>query len=316
MSPSTSTDTHFQLCFLSAVKHVVDQLSINLGSSDEVLEQFPFISEYLARIEELDPGRLTEWERGVATHLPVRALRHSLGLDGEAVTLLFAIGLIEEDPRFGFLIECAQPLSSQQHRPSLGLLTSWWRDAEVPVREHVRILLDRGLIQIMNADAPRLQWVFQTPPAVWDALRGEMPPQPAPWLAFTPARDLPSREELVIPDTLRHAVETIPALIESGDVRALVVRGPQHNGRRTIVRGIARTLGRGVLELRGPIRPDDERWPLVTAWPRSRTQSRSSSSISAWATPASCRRSTASTARSPWSSAARAPSPAAPSKAR
>lgn len=272
MSPSTSIDAlpksaaaHFQLCFLGAVKHVVDQLSNNLGSLDEVLEQFPFLSDYLARIEELGPTTLAEWERGVETHLPVRALRETLALDESGVALLFAIGLIEEDPRFGFLIECAQPVPSQQQRPTLGLLTSWWHDGDVPVREHIRALLDHGLVQVINADAPRLQWIFQTPPAVWDALRGEMPPLPAPWLAFTPVDQLPSREKLVVPDALGRVVDSIPSLIASSDVRALIVRGSQHNGRRTIVRTIAHTLGRGVLELRGPLRVDDERWPLVTA---------------------------------------------------
>lgn len=267
MSPSTSTSTHFRLCFLQAVRHVVDQLSTNLGSLDEVLEQFPFIRGYLDEIESLGgPATLQEWERGADGHFPIRALREALALDDRAVMLLFGIGLIEEDPRFGFLIECAQPTPAQQQRPTLGLLTSWWRDEEgVPVRELVRVLLDNGLIQVLNADAPRLQWVFQSPPAVWDALRGEMPPMPAPWLHFTPPHELPSRDELVVGDALRRAVDSVPVLIESGDVKALIVRGPMHNGRRTIVRSIARALGRGVLELRGPLRTDDERWPLLAA---------------------------------------------------
>lgn len=266
MSPSTSTNVHFRLCFLEAVRHVVDQLSTNLGSLDEVLEQFPFIRAYLDEIEKLGSANMREWERGIKGHLPIRALREALALDDRAVMLLFGIGLIEEDPRFGFLIECAQPTPAQQHRPTLGLLTSWWRDDDgPPVRELIRVLLDNGLIQVLNADAPRLQWVFQSPPAVWDALRGEMPPMPAPWLLFTPAHELPSRDELIVNDTLRRAVDTVPALIASGDVKSLIVRGPLHNGRRTIVRSIARVLGRGVLELRGPLRPDDERWPLLAA---------------------------------------------------
>src|SRR6266496_2745075 len=100
MSPSTSTSTHFKLCFLGAVRHVVDQLTNNLGSLDEVLEQFPFISGYLAEIDELGETTLAEWERGIKTHLPLRALRETLALDEVSITLLFAIGLIEEDPRF------------------------------------------------------------------------------------------------------------------------------------------------------------------------------------------------------------------------
>jgi adenylate kinase family enzyme len=279
MSPFTSTDAldalprtaaaHFKLCFLAAVQHVVAQLEQNLGSLDEVLEQFPFLRGYLDELEKLNADRdfmnaVREWEHRATEHLPIRALREALALDDRAVTILFAIGLIEEDPRFGFVIECAQPVAQSQHRPTLGLLTAWWRDdGEVaPVRERIRVLLDNGLVQVINADAPRLQWIFQSPPAVWDAIRGEMPRMPAPWLAFTPREELPSLEELVLHASLRHAIETVPALIASGDAKAIIVRGPQHNGRRTIVRAIAKAHQRGVLELRGPVRPD---WPFVGA---------------------------------------------------
>jgi hypothetical protein len=305
MSPSTSIDrhapvpigpfatlprsaaTHFKLCFLAAVLHVLDQLSRNLGSLDDALAQFPFLGDYLEEIERLGCaqapsaaateewiGTLRRWERGIDAHLPLRALREALDLDDGAVTLLFAIGLIEEDPRFGFVIECAQPVSQGQHRPTLGLLTAWWRDADAVthVRDRVRTLLDSGLIQVVNGDAPRLQWVFQSPPAVWDALRGEMRSSPAPWLRFRPRQELPSAGDLVdlvdlgdliVAEPLRRAIEAVPSLLQAGDAKAVIVRGPQHNGRRTIVRAIARELGRGVLEMRGPLRADDERWALA-----------------------------------------------------
>src|SRR5437870_1742817 len=75
MSPSTSTSamelealprnaaTHFKLCFLGAVLHVAHQLSNNLGSRDELLEQFPFMRTYLEEIEKLGGGEATaaEW---------------------------------------------------------------------------------------------------------------------------------------------------------------------------------------------------------------------------------------------------------------
>jgi hypothetical protein len=275
--PGNAT-THFKLCFLAAVLHVIDQLSRNLGSLEDVLDQFPFLRDYLDEIEHLGcdgaPSAATteswidslaRWELGVQAHLPLRALRDALGLDDGAVTLLFAIGLIEEDPRFGFVIECAQPVSPGQHRPTLGLLTAWWRDADAVtlVRDRVRTLLDSGLIQVINGEAPRLQWVFQSPPAVWDALRGEMRSSPAPWLRFTPRQELPALEELIVAEPLRRAIETVPSLLRSGDAKAVIVRGPQHNGRRTVVRTIAGELGRGVLELRGPLRADDERWALA-----------------------------------------------------
>jgi hypothetical protein len=278
MSTSISTEVHgigqkpaaahFRLWFLAAVLHVLEQLIRNLGSLDEVLEQFPFLRDYLDEVPEDTSAAeslaaIREWESHRDQHLPVRALRDALGLDDRAVALFFAIGLIEEDPRFGFVIECAQPVSPGQHRPTLGLLTSWWRDA-ANVRDSIRLLLDNGLVQVINADAPRLQWVFQSPPAVWDAVRGEMGPLPAPWLTFTPPEELPSLDDLVLADDVRRAAAAVPALVDAGEVRALIVRGPQHNGRRSIARAIAGARHRGVLEMRGPLRVEGG-WPLVGA---------------------------------------------------
>lgn len=264
---SSRASQHFRLWLLAAVLHVVEQLARNLGSLDEVLEQFPFLRDYLDELPADTSAaewlsHVRHWEADARQHLPVRALRDALALDDHAVTLFFAIGLIEEDPRFGFVIECAQPVSPGQHRPTLGLLTAWWRDA-ANVREAVRLLLDHGLVQVINADAPRLQWVFQSPPAVWDAIRGEMPPLPLPWLTYTPREELPSLDDLVLADDVRRAAASIPALIDAGEACALIVRGPRHNGRRSIVRAIASARGCGVLELRGPVRA--EGWPLVGA---------------------------------------------------
>jgi len=92
-----------------------------------------------------------------------------------------------------------------------------------------------------------------------------MTPAPAPWLRFLAPADLTPLEALVLPDSVRRAVESVPALLHAGEMRGVIVRGPQHNGRRTVVRSIAKALGRGVLELRGPIKSDDERWPLIGA---------------------------------------------------
>ena len=291
MSPSISTDddgghpldavsrpaaTHFRMWFLAAFIHVVDELSKNLGGLDEVLEQFPFVREYLDEIDSFGAPDKTlhgwiesihQWESAIEQHLPVRALRDALDLDDRTLTLLFAIGLIEEDPRFGFLVECAQPVPAQQHRPSLALLTAWWRDsgAAAPVRDSIRTLLDHGLIQTLNADAPRLQWVFQSPPAVWDALRDEMPSVLSSTVTFTKVDELPDLDDLVLDESSRREATTIPELIRSGDVKGLILRGPQHNGRRSVARAIAARLDLNVLEVRGPIRPDDEQWSVVGA---------------------------------------------------
>jgi hypothetical protein len=279
--PSSSIDRrpvvpaveHFKLHFLGAVLHVLDRLSTNLGSIDDVLEQFPFVSDYLeelqraghidipsAAAQERWAAVLARWERGVDTHLPLRALRETLGLDERTLTLLLAIGLTEEDPRFAFLIESAQPGSAS--RPTLGLLIAWWRDDDgvAGVRGAIRLLLEQGLIHVVNADAPRLQWMFQSPPAVWDALRGEPSAAAMTGATLTPPHELPAFHELVLRDETRRDVEALPSVFRSGHAKAVIVRGPRHNARRTIARAIAGALGRGALELSAAPRQPDERW--------------------------------------------------------
>ena len=257
--------------------HVVERLATNLGSLDELLEQFPFVSEYLdeaGRIVSIDcraagaPARwiaaVGEWEAAIPGHLPIRTLRNALHLDDRTVMVLCTIGLIEEDPRFGFLIESAQPGTPQQ-RPTLGLLTAWWRDEDGAsgIRESIRVLLDHGLIQVMNHDAPRLQWTFQSPSPVWDAFRGDAAPAGVAGFSFVPHSVLPGADGLILPERTRRDVSAVPALLRSRAATAVVVRGPRHNGRRSVARAIAGELGRSVIEVAGPLRPDDERWAML-----------------------------------------------------
>lgn len=275
---SISTE-HFKLYFLAAVLHVCERLADNLGSAATVLDQFPFVSDYLDEVEQFSGietpsadstarwlAGIREWEKGIRGHLPIRAVRDALHLDDRTLTLLFAIGLIEEDPRFGFLIESAQPIGQHQ-RPTLGLLTAWWRDEDgvSEVRRSIGGLVECGLIQIVNHDAPRLQWTFQSPPAVWDALRGDRLHATIPGLTHLDVARLPSLDALVLPAAAKHEIAGVPGLLGAGTAGALILRGPRHNGRRTIARAVAAAMDRGVLELRGPLRADDERWAMLGA---------------------------------------------------
>ena len=63
-----------------------------------------------------------------------------------------------------------------------------------------------------------------------------------------------------MPESFRQELAQLPALFHTGDARSVIVRGPQHNGRRTMLGAVARSLGRGVLEISDLTRPDEERW--------------------------------------------------------
>jgi ATPase family associated with various cellular activities (AAA) len=268
---------HFKLYFYAAVLHVIVQASQSLGSRETAFEHFPFLEGYYDELatqglEGLAEGKLEvwwrdtlrAWEDNVPGHLPLRALREVTGLSHTAVSLLLSIGLIEEDARFGPLFEAIQGMPGQ-HRPTLGLLNAWWRESADS--DEIRIILRRlqelGLIQVVNPDAPRVEWALQLPGLLWDVLRGDVHEALAPWAHYSPPTQLATYDELILPETLRQQLAKMPQLLEADEVQALIVRGLQHNGRRTVLGAVARTLERGLLEIRGLSKTDDERWRVI-----------------------------------------------------
>ncbi|HEY3301925.1 MAG TPA: ATP-binding protein [Candidatus Binatia bacterium] len=269
--------THFKLFFYGAVLRLITCLCRVHGSFEKVVEQFPFLAGYNNELvglgledlslEEAESHWYTwlqEWEARAREHLPLRALSEASGISNATATLLLTIGLIEEDARFGLLFDAMQAAPSQ-HRPTLGLLSAWWPDADggTESRDKLRQLQELGLLQVVNPDAPRLEWALQVPGPLWDAMRGEVREEITPWAHYRPPEQLATHDELILPDALRQSLTTVSALLASGDARALVIRGPQHNGRRTVAGAVARGLGLGMLEINGLGKGDDGRWRLI-----------------------------------------------------
>ncbi len=274
---------HFKMFFYAAVLNLLNHVTKGFDSQDAVFEQFPFLAGYnneLAQsgLEGMNSlgaikywlDSLRDWEESATEHLPLRALRLAAGLDHAGMTSLITVGLIEEDMRFGPVFEVAQGTPGQ-HRPTPSLLNSWRCDENgaTDARAHIRSLQEQGLVRVVNPEAPRLEWALEVPAALWDALRGEQNETPASWLRYQSPASLPSLAELILPPALNDRLQLIPGLLASGEAQSLVVRGAQRNGRRTLLGAVARSLGRGLLEVNGLIRRDDERWrtigPLATA---------------------------------------------------
>lgn len=268
---------HFKLYFYAGVLHLIAKVVESLGSFEAAFERFPFLAGYNNELAEYGAAGLSAneaarswrdslqaWEAGASVHLPLRALSLAAELDYAGLTLLLTIGLLEEDARFGFLFESLQGTTGQ-HRPTLGLLNSWCAEFDDPVatRASVRRLGEVGMVKAVNPEAPRVEWALQVPAPLWDAIRGEKTARPAAWARYRGPGQLAELRELILPDTLRQQLGMLPALFASGEVQALTVRGPHRNGRRTIAGAAARMLGRGVLEIEGAGKADDDRWRLA-----------------------------------------------------
>jgi len=251
---------HFKLHFYGAVLHLRERL-------DDAAEAFPFLIGYddeLAAGGAVDAERwavdLARWEQEAPLRLPLR----DLGCDAFELELFFTVGLAEEDARFAGVWGAVQGTAGA-HRPTLGALTAWWAEPaqRSATRAALRRLLDIGLLETVNPDAPRGDWALQVPPLVWDAARGELDGLLADWAAYRPPESLPSTTSLIVSPETERAVAALPGLLAAGDMRAFVVRGPNASGRRTVIGAVARATGRGVLELVGLEFPHDPRWRTV-----------------------------------------------------
>jgi predicted nucleic acid-binding protein len=265
---------HFTLYFYAAVLHTLDHVTRMFDSPEAMAREFPFLISYQQQLAScgLD-GRLIseaaqwwqaallDWENAIDTHLPLRALREAAQLDHAALTQLLTVGLIEEDPRFGVMFDALQGAHGYQ-RPTIGLLSAW-QDTEQDTRANLRHLQQLGLVHLINPEAPRLDQTLQVPAPIWDALRGEQAEIIAPWVQYrAPDRLVPS-DDLILPGALIDTLHTLPALMASGEVQAVVVRGPRHNGRHTLLGALACTLGRGLLEIDQARQLDADRWRLI-----------------------------------------------------
>jgi hypothetical protein len=252
---------HFKLHFFGAVLQLRERLR------DVSPEAFPFLAGYddeLASGGAADAAQwaaeLERWGQEATARLPLLGL----GCNALELTLFFTVGLAEEDSRFGAVWEAVQGVPGA-HRPTLGVLTSWWAEPglRADTRTALRRLLDIGLLEAVNPDAPRGEWSLQPPPLLWDAARGELDGILADWAAYRPPHALATTDALIVSAETAQAVETLPGLLEAGDLRALVIRGPNASGRRTVIGAIARATGRGLLELTGLEFPRDVRWRTV-----------------------------------------------------
>jgi hypothetical protein len=268
---------HFKLSFYGAVLSLFHHIVQVFGSSEAAFEEFPFLIGYNNELADgglagVNSGNavslwlesLRKWEEKASGHLPLRALRQAAGLDHSAMILLTVIGLIEEDLRFGAIFETMQGTPGQ-HRATPGLLNGWGRDepSSSDARANLRRMHELGLVQVVNPEAPRLEWAMEVPSPLWDGLRGELNELPGSGFRYRPADELLPIDQLILTPALDDQVKTIPQLLLSNQADGVMVRGANHNGRRTLLGAIARELGLGLLEVNPLSVAASEQWRLA-----------------------------------------------------
>jgi hypothetical protein len=263
----TAALEHLRLYVLAAVDRLIHEASLAVGGRLALHEEFPFLASYEPHLRRAGAGDHHDtawWERRLADHevgpgdrLPLVRLSQAAALDRPAVLLLVTIGLVDDDARFGAFFSRLQG-TPDNTRPTAGLLAGFFGepDDSGAVRTRLARLRALALVEVVNPAAPRSEWALAVPGPVSEALRGEAPSAGA---RHAPLAELHADEPMVLPAHLGDAPARFAALLACGEARALVVRGPEHNGRRTFVRAVARALGRGILELPAAPREDGAR---------------------------------------------------------
>jgi hypothetical protein len=277
MALSRTPSEHFRLCLYGAVLNLIEKTAEVCGSFAKAFEEHPFLVDYnneLAQhaLEGMQQGEaggfwrrsLSEWEESDATHLPIKALTETSNFDYGTVMLLMSIGLVEEDAQFGAVFAQLQG-GRGQTRPTtggLGLLCSCFFDLE-DIHAPIRSLQNLGLIQCCNPDAPWPELTFRVQGVLWEVIRGETPGSIVPGMIHRDIDSLLELDALTLPDSLRQNAHRICGLLRDEPMRAILVQGPQHNGRRTLLGSIARALGVGVMELTSAGGAADDSWRLI-----------------------------------------------------
>ncbi len=259
-------EEHFRLFFLGAVHSLLLHLDATIGSRDLVERQFAFLSGYAADLSRSGLATRDDclsaiaiFEAWASVPLPIANLRRAAGLEIDDLVLLAMIGLADEDARFGFVFEALHGIAGQQ-RPTAGLLHDWAARRGTPgVRAALRRLGELGLVTTSNLDAARAQWGLQVAAPIWDAMRGEASETPLPWARYRSASSLTSLDALVLAPAARELIERLPELLAASEVAGVIVRGPRHNGRRTVAGALACALCAGVLEIDSIGKPEERR---------------------------------------------------------
>lgn len=254
--------THFRLMVFGAVLHLTEQ-------HPDACATLPFLDSYRAEIARLAgrdaPPSAAEWDVALEPiddeTLPFQRLAQA-GFAPLARQLLAVLAMIEEDPALALLIEREGGL------PTVGGLVAAWRaspagDRAAAVRDALRDLESAGLIETVDPTALRGERRVRLGGPLLDVLGGGVPRIEG--ARFEPCATLPPPERWIAPrpdtaDPLR-----LGALVARDPAQLLLVRGPGRNGRRMLLRAIARAARLNVLIIPPALLTDPAGWRCAAA---------------------------------------------------
>lgn len=246
--PDTAQDNSaseaFRVLVLAAAQRVIEHALLTLGGAEELAKRFPFLLEYANAFSTVELQR----------HPGLAQLAHHAGWPAQAIEVWLVCGLVEEDVRFAQVFEALDE-HAQHTRPGMRLMQSWW--GTLPregIRPCIRALDECGVLEVCNPGSPFAERVYEVDQNCWAAARGEAPRTPAPGVRLSDVGEGVSLAELVLPEVLSARIAAlVPRLQATASAGStLIVRGPPHNGRRSLLAAIAHAEGRSALHIEWP----------------------------------------------------------------
>lgn len=270
---------HFVLYFYAAVFRLINWMQVvsdmNGSSLEDVFKRYPFIGEYYNEMHGYLPKdinwkdankwweqAITEWERSTDERLPIRFLETDAELNFDRRLAFIAIGLVEEDSRFGTLMSDMQTPSGHR-RPSLEFIGQMiasgqkMQDSEEPWNL-CRPLVDMGLVQVLNEQSARAEWYLRVPLLIWDAARGEVSKHPASWCRFYDKQLSEEIDELIYPAELLAQLKNVPQLVAQSKVTQLVLRSDSGGDTVEVLVALAASMQLNMIVARTNAETSDE----------------------------------------------------------
>ena len=257
---------HLGLLFYAAAFHLIFHLRRRAGARGEpldlVLKDYPFLGSYFSAIRERLPDEIgwggsmswlrehvEAWEQSSAEPLPLVAMRRALSLPFEGELAFVLAGVVEEEAQFAELFAALQQPRAER-RATLDLMQQVFQGAtEMEPWLLVRPLINAAFLQVVNPDAPKAEWVLRVPPHLWNAVRGESAEWPLPGVRFHPPESLQALDELVTDPSVPARLAELRELSASGRASTIVLRGMPGTDRLGAAGAIAKSQGRGLMEV-------------------------------------------------------------------
>lgn len=263
---------HFVLYFYAAVFRLINRLQalsqVGGSSLESFFIRYPFLGEYYNEILNYLPNdiswldalqwwksEISAWETECDTYLPIQLLKEKVGLTFDNRLAFIAVGLAEEDSRFGTIFaELQAPLDLR--RPTLEFIAQTVSIGLEPNKEDsawslCQPLIDLGLVEVMNDQVPRSEWIVRVPSILWDAVRGKVKENPTNWSTFHLASTFPDVNELIFPQSIIERTSRIPELIAQSKISQVLLRSDSGTDTVEVLGAVAKSMGLNLIVING-----------------------------------------------------------------